>query len=106
MEIVDSNGRVVFSLLGGVGNTVSGASVLLTPGEYQVLFSAANAGGAAWPTIGFSLHGANLSDPIGPTPSDPTNEPMYPCPNDPSVYCYCYPDGTYSTTTYEFSSTD
>jgi Matrixin len=106
LEIYNSTGQLVFSLAGGVGNTVSGASVLLTPGEYQVLVSAANAGGAAWPTISFSLRGANLSDPIGPTPSDPTNEPMYPCPNDPSVYCYCYPDGTYSTTPYEFSSTD
>jgi hypothetical protein len=106
LEIYDSTGRLVFSLAGRVGDTVSGASVLLTPGEYQVLFSAANAGGAAWPTIRFSLRGANLSDPIGPTPSDPTDEPMYPCPDDPSVYCYCYPDGTYSTTPYEFSSTD
>ena len=37
MEIYDSTGQLVFSLLGGVGQTVSGASVLLTPGQYQVL---------------------------------------------------------------------
>ena len=103
MQIYDSTGRLVFSLVGGVGQTVSGASVLLTPGEYQVLFSAVNAGGATLPMIRYNLRGANLSDPIGPTTSDPTNEPMYPCPDNPSVYCYCYPNGVFYTP-YEFSS--
>jgi hypothetical protein len=104
LEIYDSSGDLVFSLLGGVGSTVSGASVLLTPGEYQVFFSVVNASGASVPAIGYSLQGANLSDPIGPTPVDPTTEPMSPCANNPSVYCYCYPNGTYSESPYEFSS--
>ncbi|HZW30889.1 MAG TPA: matrixin family metalloprotease [Isosphaeraceae bacterium] len=102
LEIWNSSGQLVFSLFGPAGQTVSGASVLLTPGQYQVSFSIVNASGAA-PPIGYRLWGANLSDPIGPASSDPTTEPMYPCPNDPSVYCYCYPDGTYGTTPYEYS---
>jgi hypothetical protein len=106
LEILDGNGQVVFSLTGAPGQTVSGASVLLTPGEYEVLISITGNTGTTVPAIGYSLRGANLSDPIGPTASDPTDQPMYPCPNDPSVYCYCYPDGTYSTSPYVLSSTD
>jgi hypothetical protein len=105
LEIYDSTGQLVFSLEGRVGDTVSGASVLLTPGRYRVRFSVVNSGGAALPQISYSLNGASISDPVGPSPSDPTTEPMYPCPGNPSVNCYCYPDGTYSTTPYKFSST-
>ena len=49
MQIYDSTGQLVFTLVGRVGETVSGASVLLTPGQYQVQFSVVNAerGGAA-----------------------------------------------------------
>ena len=36
MQIYDSTGAVVFSLIGRLGETVSGASILLTPGAYQV----------------------------------------------------------------------
>jgi hypothetical protein len=96
----------VFTLLGGVGSTVSGASVLLTPGTYQVRISVVNANGGVVPTIRYWLRGGSISDPIGPTPADPTDEPMYPCPDDPSVYCYCYPNGTYSTEPYQYSSSN
>ncbi len=106
LQIYDSTGQLVFTLAGSVGETVSGASVLLTPGQYRVQISVVNSGGGAVPSITYSLDGASLSDPIGASPSDPTTEPMYPCPDDPSVNCYCYPNGTYSTTPYEFSPTD
>jgi hypothetical protein len=104
MQIYDSTGQLVFTLAGPVGKTVSGASVLLTPGQYRVRFSVVNSSGTAPPPISYSLNGASISDPIGAAKSDPTDEPMYPCPGDPSVNCYCYPDGTYHTTPYHFSS--
>jgi hypothetical protein len=106
LEIFDSTGRLVFSLVDPVGKTVSGASLLLTPGQYQVSISVVNPSGAALPPIRYRLRGSNISDPIGPAPEDPTNQPMYQCPDDPGVYCYCYPDGTYSTNPYEFSNTN
>ena len=106
LEIYDGTGQLVFTLAGQVGETVSGASVLLDPGQYSVQFSVVNARGVVLPSIAYSLNGASLSDPIGPTQKDPTDEPMYPCPGDPSVNCYCYPNGTYSTTPYEFSQSD
>ena len=106
LEIFDSTGQLVFSLVGPVGETVSGASVLLTPGQYQVSISVVNSSGAMLPPISYRLRGSNISDPIGPAPEDPTTEPMYQCPDNPAVYCYCYPNGTYSTSPYEFTSTD
>jgi predicted Zn-dependent protease len=104
VEIYNSAGAVVYSLVGRVGDTVSGASVLLTPGVYQVTVSVTGASGSAVPSIAYQLTGGSLSDPIGPATSDPVEEPMYPCPGNPAVDCYCYPDGTYSTVPYDFSS--
>jgi hypothetical protein len=102
-QITNSTGVVVYSLIGTLGETVSGASVLLTPGQYQVSFSVINTNGKGIPSIAYQLTGGSISDPIGVGTKDPVEEPMYPCPGDPSVYCYCYPDGTYSTTPYDFS---
>jgi hypothetical protein len=103
LQITDSTGAVVYSLIGALGQTVSGASVLLTPGQYQVSISVINMSGTSVPSIAYQLTGGSISDPIGIGTKDPVEEPMYPCPGDPSVDCYCYPDGTYSTTPYDFS---
>jgi hypothetical protein len=103
LQITDSTGAVVYSLVGALGETVSGASVLLTPGQYQVSISVINMSGTNVPSIAYALKGGSISDPIGIGTTDPVEEPMYPCPGDPSVDCYCYPDGTTSDVPYEFS---
>jgi Matrixin len=103
VEILNSAGGLVFSLAGPVGETVSAASVLLTPGQYQLIISAVSASGALVPPVNYRLRGANLSDPIGPVADDPVVQPVYQCPENPAVYCYCYPDGTTSTNPYDFS---
>jgi Matrixin len=103
MQIYDSTGAVVFSLVGPLGETVSGASILLTPGAYQVTISVINPSGTTVPSIAYQVNGGSLTDPIGINPSDPVEEPLYPCPGDPSVDCYCYPDGVTSNTPYEIS---
>ena len=104
-QIVNSTGAVVFSLIGPLGETVSGASVLLTPGAYQVAISVVNSSGTPVPSIAYQLSGGSISDPIGVGSKDPVEEPLYPCPGDPTMNCYCYPNGEYSTIPYEFSST-
>jgi Matrixin len=103
VEIFNSAGQLVFSLAGPVGETVSAASVLLTAGQYQLSISVVSASGAVLPLTNYRLRGANLSDPIGPTADDPVVEPVYQCPDNPAVYCYCYPDGTVSSSPYDFS---
>ncbi len=105
LQITDATGAVVYSLVGMLGETFSGASVLLTPGEYQVSISVITTNGSNVPTIAYQLNGGSISDPIGVSTTNPVEEPMYPCPGNPSVDCYCYPDGTYSTTPYQFSTT-
>ena len=105
VQIYNSSGAVVFSLIGRLGETVSGASILLTPGQYQVSVSVINTGSGVVPTVAYQVNGGSVSDPIGPVSADPVEEPMYPCPGNSSVDCYCYPDGTFSTVPYEVAST-
>jgi hypothetical protein len=105
VQIFNSSGAVVFSLIGRLGETVSGASILLTPGQYQVTVSVINTGTGTVPSIAYQVNGGSISDPIGPAQADPVEEPMYPCPGNSSVDCYCYPDGTLSTVPYEVSDT-
>ena len=45
VEIFNSSGVLVFSLIGGLGETVSGTSVLLTPAAYQVNITVVGAAG-------------------------------------------------------------
>jgi hypothetical protein len=103
VQILNSAGQLVFSLIGQPGQTVSGASVLLTPGTYRVTVSIVNGNGKV-PQIVYGLGGTSLSEPIGVAPKDPTNEPMYPCPGNPSVMCFCYSNGVYTTSPFLFSA--
>jgi hypothetical protein len=104
IQITDSNGRVVYSSSDSSGGTTSGAGVMLTPGAYQVTISLAASSGGPVPVVAYSLTGQDISDPIGPARSDPSEEPMYPCPGNPAVNCYCYPNGTYSTVPYQYAA--
>ncbi len=96
MEILNAAGAVVHSLFAGVGDTTSGVSALLTPGEYTVRFSAAGATGP----LAFTLRGAGLTDPIGPVKDSATLNPQYRIGTNPPVYQY--PDGTISSDPYLF----
>ena len=104
LQIANSTGAVVLTLVGSLGETVSGAAVLLTPGAYQVSISVVNPNGTAVPSIAYQVTGGSVTDPIGVGSKDPVEQPMYPCPGNPSVNCYCYPNGVYSTTPYRFST--
>ena len=98
MTILDANGQVVFSLSAPAGETVSGPSVLLTPGAYTVRFAAFAPAGTAIPLLTFTLGGDAISDPIGPTLSDPTLTPIYTSPSKPGTYTY--PSGITSVVPY------
>src|SRR6202042_74174 len=82
VQIFDSSGQVVFSLIGQIGQTVSGASILLTPGTYQVSVSIVNVKGKV-PPISYWLGGASLSEPIGVTRKPRRTEPCLRCPGTP-----------------------
>jgi len=103
MSIVDASGRTVFDLTAMAGDVVSGPSVLLTPGAYTVRYSAVAPKGVAIPAVSFQLSGRVISDPIGPTISDPTLNPVYTTPKKPGVYTY--PTGDVSTIAYWLGAT-
>jgi hypothetical protein len=96
MEIVNAAGVVVHSLFAAAGDTGSGVSALLTPGEYAVRFTAVGATGP----LAFTLRGAGLTDPIGPVKDSATLAPQYQIGTSPPVYKY--PDGTVTSDPYLF----
>jgi hypothetical protein len=102
LDLFNAAGQLVFTLACPAGETVSGTSVFLTPGQYLMRLSVVSGSGGSVPLLHYRLRGMNLSDPIGPAQQDPTMNTMYRCPDDPS--CYCYPDGTRSSTPYYSSS--
>jgi hypothetical protein len=79
-EIRNEAGNVVYSLESRAGQSSSGGSVLLVPGQYSVRFFIDNPSG---PTIEYRLMGGDLSDPIGPVTSDPTLQLKYTTPRPP-----------------------
>jgi hypothetical protein len=101
LTITDQSGNVVFDLVAGVGQTASGAGVLLPPGAYTAHVSMIGGNGAALP-LTYHLHGSSLTDPIGPALNDPTLAPLYSQPNAysvppsnpiPNAIYYYYPNG-------------
>jgi hypothetical protein len=93
LTIYDKSGKVVFTLVALNGQTVS-ADVYLAKGNYVARFAGGTPDGSPLPALTFVLRGLTMSDPIGPSASDPTSSP-----SDPSSA-----SGT-STTTDTSSST-
>ncbi len=82
MTVTDATGAVVFTLHSG-GDRVSG-NVTLGPGQYAVTFTAGSG------PARYVLRGVQLSDPEGPQPSDPTEDPTGggTPPHDPDDWTY------------------
>lgn len=94
MEILNSGGVAVFSLVAGVGETITGTSTLLPPGEYTVRYTSIDANDK----ISFVVRGAGISDPVGPLRDSATLAPQYQAPTDPNKFLY--PNGTLTTAAY------
>ncbi len=88
MTVTNQAGATVFELAATAGDTVSGLSAFLPPGEYTVHITSV---GSAQPA-GYSIRGAVQTDPIGPQPGNSLLAPTYPNPNNPNGFLY--PNGT------------
>jgi hypothetical protein len=87
MDLYNSAGKLVFTLTGQAGNTVSGSSVFLVPGEYHAYFTAQSKSQSSLAPLFFLLRGLALSDPIGASSDDPTMQPQpYPSGSSSSSY--------------------
>ncbi len=73
MTVVDSAGRVVYSLSALAGSATSGPTLFLTPGTYRIRVSATGTG----QPVCYTLRGKVLTDPIGPGVDDITSAPRY-----------------------------
>lgn len=94
MTITDAAGMEVLGLTAAAGDTATGLSVLLRPGQYAVRFESVAGTGPAGP-LSFRVRGATLTDPVGPVTRDPTLAPQYATPGSPGTYTY--PSGTVTT---------
>jgi predicted Zn-dependent protease len=70
MAVFDSQGHVKATLFAKAGQTVS-LDLFLDQGDYTVRFEGLTAAGSL-PSLSYALRGITLTDPIGPTGSDPT----------------------------------
>ncbi len=73
MTVVDAWGRTVLSLTSQPGRPPATAVLYLRAGTYSVRYSARSAWGGLAAPLDYWLFGEELSDPIGPYQSDPTN---------------------------------
>jgi hypothetical protein len=74
MDILDQNGKIVYSLIAAAGQTES-LTCYLAQGQYTLSFKAINQNGGTVAPLLFTLTGIDLSDPINPYQSSPTSSP-------------------------------
>jgi hypothetical protein len=98
MTITDQSGNVVYSLTAAACDTVSSDALFLTPGAYSLSFTVLSPSGSPVPTLGYSLIGESISDPIGAAVNDPTQTPVYTDPTTPGGFLY--PNGTQTKSSY------
>jgi len=72
MTVYDAKAKPVASLRTSGGGSASAEDVLLAPGTYFIRVSATTKAGLPQPRFSYKLRGTLRSDPIGPTPTDPT----------------------------------
>jgi len=85
VTIRDAAGNVVHALRARAGESASGGSVLLRPGQYTVTYEIDNPNG---PAVTYRLQGQSTSNPIGPVPSDATLTTQYTSALNPGVFIY------------------
>ncbi|MFO0809773.1 MAG: matrixin family metalloprotease [Gemmataceae bacterium] len=90
LAIIDAIGHEVYSLTGSAGDTVSGATGFLAPGEYRLQVVSLGARSPA----SFVIRGTVFTDPIGPQRQESATAPLFRDPKTPGAYLY--PDGTQS----------
>ena len=88
MTIVDSLGRVVYSLIAPTGDTTSATSTLLPPGEYTVHVTPIPSATGDYTPVSYSILGSGLTDPIGPVVGSTTLTPQYQDPTKPGQFLY------------------
>ncbi|MDG2384678.1 MAG: Ig-like domain-containing protein [Pirellulaceae bacterium] len=73
---------------GPLNATRTSHGILLMPGSYAVQVSTDRVGGRPRQLAEFVLRGASFSDPFGIDPHDPTEDPIFECPDEEDLFCY------------------
>jgi hypothetical protein len=83
MEIFDQSGSLVYQLYGTPGSLRTASALLLNPGSYSVVVSAATSAANFAGALNFAILGNIWSDPIGPGLVNPGAPPLGPPPAPP-----------------------
>src|SRR5262249_36585811 len=75
MTIYDQNNNAVFTTVAFAGQPLSTAFAFLAAGNYTVVFNSATQLGNPLPDLTWTLGALSLSNPLDPTPIDPTLNP-------------------------------
>jgi hypothetical protein len=90
VRILDEAKNVVHQFSTFLGETRSSGGVLLAAGSYLVLFSREDLADtvSVQQAVSFELLGDSISDPFAIEPEDPTEDPVFACPDNDEVFCY------------------
>ena len=91
LQLRDRNGVLVQQLTARPGELATSISKVLTPGEYRVTVTPVR-------SLGFTLKGDVITNPIGPVVKSATMDPQYQSTTTPQIYNY--PNGTTTKTPY------
>ncbi|MFM8580062.1 MAG: hypothetical protein ACKOFW_01005, partial [Planctomycetaceae bacterium] len=105
VAVFTADGRLAYRLVSRTGDTRTAASLLLESGIYYVRVSGLAAPGGSLGTLSYRLSGTGITDPIGPTISDPTNDPSIDSSLPPAPGTTVLPEPPPSTSTGGTSST-
>ena len=78
LSIYDGSNRIVFAMDSVNGVTRTG-QVFLLAGNYTLRISGSTRNRSALGTVAYTVKGAGLTGPIGPTPDDPTSRSIPTC---------------------------
>lgn len=97
-QINDADGQLVARLSSPTDDVRSLSGVFLEPGAYSMIVFGARLDRGQPTAIPFRLRGVSFSDLFGVDPDDPTEDPIYDCPDEPGMFCY--PGGVTSENPY------
>ncbi len=86
--LLNDQGQVIQRLGAPVGETRSLTGLFLEPGQYSVVILGMSADAGEMASVKYRLRGAAFSEPFGVDPDDPTEDPLFGCPEDDELFCY------------------
>ena len=87
LTVYNASGQVVAQLT-ALGGSATAVTLTLGPGEYRFEVAGQGHNGGLFSPLDYQVRAVRLSDPVGPKPEDPTEDPSTPPPGNPPESWY------------------